>query len=100
MLLYVRNTRYSKASPSIAKGNSIHLSTQANVLNVLDAQVFYDLGVKRIVAARELSLKDAVAIKRAIPNLELEIFIHGSMCFAFSGRCLISALQSGRVPNR
>lgn len=78
----------------------IHLSTQANVLNVLDAEVFYEMGVKRIVAARELSLKDAREIKKHLPDLELEIFVHGSMCFAFSGRCLISALQSGRVPNR
>ncbi|HIY44456.1 MAG TPA: U32 family peptidase [Candidatus Helicobacter avistercoris] len=78
----------------------IHLSTQANVLNVLDAEVFYELGVKRIVAARELSLSDAVEIKKHLPDLELEIFVHGSMCFAFSGRCLISALQNGRVPNR
>ncbi len=78
----------------------IHLSTQANVLNVLDAEVFYEMGVKRIVAARELSLKDAIEIKKALPQLELEIFVHGSMCFAFSGRCLISALQNGRVPNR
>ena len=78
----------------------IHLSTQANVLNVLDAEVFHELGVKRIVAARELSLSDAVEIKKHLPDLELEIFVHGSMCFAFSGRCLISALQNGRVPNR
>lgn len=78
----------------------IHLSTQANVLNVLDAEVFYEMGVKRIVAAREMSLSDAVEIKKHLPDLELEIFVHGSMCFAFSGRCLISALQNGRVPNR
>ncbi len=78
----------------------IHLSTQANVLNVLDAEVFYELGVKRIVAAREMSLSDAIEVKKHLPDLELEIFVHGSMCFAFSGRCLISALQNGRVPNR
>ena len=89
-----------KLSKSIAPQIPIHLSTQANVLNVLDAQVFYEMGVKRIVAARELSLKDAIEIKKALPDLELEIFVHGSMCFAFSGRCLISALQNGRVPNR
>ncbi|MDD6054926.1 MAG: peptidase U32 family protein [Helicobacter sp.] len=89
-----------KLARKIAPEIPIHLSTQANVLNVLDAQVFYEMGVKRIVAARELSLKDAIEIKKALPELELEIFIHGSMCFAFSGRCLISALQSGRVPNR
>ncbi|CAM2949645.1 peptidase U32 family protein [Helicobacter burdigaliensis] len=89
-----------KLAKKIAPHIPIHLSTQANVLNVLDAEVFYEMGVKRIVAARELSLKDAIKIKEALPDLELEIFIHGSMCFAFSGRCLISALQSGRVPNR
>ncbi|MCE3040513.1 peptidase U32 family protein [Helicobacter anatolicus] len=78
----------------------IHLSTQANVLNILDAEVFYEMGVKRIVAAREMSLKDAIEIKKHLPDLEIEIFVHGSMCFAFSGRCLISSLQNGRVPNR
>lgn len=89
-----------KLCKQIAPNIPIHVSTQANVLNYLDAQVFFDMGVKRIVAARELSLKDAINIKEKIPALEIEIFIHGSMCFAFSGRCLISALQSGRVPNR
>ncbi|CCF82013.1 Putative protease [Helicobacter bizzozeronii CCUG 35545] len=58
------------------------------------------MGVKRIVVAREMSLNDVVAIKKELPDLELEVFVHGSMCFAFSGRCLISALQHGRVPNR
>ncbi|MDE5602853.1 MAG: U32 family peptidase, partial [Helicobacter sp.] len=89
-----------KLAQKIAPHIPIHLSTQANVLNVLDAEVFYEMGVRRIIAAREISLKDAISIKEALPNLELEIFIHGSMCFAFSGRCLISSLQSGRVPNR
>ena len=89
-----------KLCKEIAPKIPLHLSTQANVLNILDAEVFYEMGVKRIVAARELSLKDAIEIKKALPNLEIEIFCHGSMCFAFSGRCLISSLQSGRVPNR
>ena len=89
-----------KLAKSIAPNIPIHLSTQANVLNVLDAGVYYDMGVKRIVAAREISLSDCEEIKRVLPDLELEIFVHGSMCFAFSGRCLISALQHGRVPNR
>jgi putative protease len=85
-----------KVAPQIP----IHLSTQANVMNVLDAQVYYDMGVERIIVAREISLKDCEAIKKVLPNLELEIFVHGSMCFAYSGRCLVSALQTGRVPNR
>jgi len=89
-----------KMAHNIAPNIPIHLSTQANVMNALDAQVYYDMGVKRIIAAREISLKDCEAIKKAIPELEIEVFVHGSMCFAYSGRCLISALQMGRVPNR
>jgi len=78
----------------------LHLSTQANVMNVLDAKVYYDMGATRIITAREISLKDLKEIKKELPDLELEVFVHGSMCFAYSGRCLISTLQSGRVPNR
>jgi len=78
----------------------LHLSTQANVMNVLDAQVYYDMGATRIITAREISLRDLKEIKKELPDLELEVFVHGSMCFAYSGRCLISTLQSGRVPNR
>lgn len=89
-----------RLSKKIAPQIPIHLSTQANVLNYLDAQHYWDLGVKRIVAAREVSLKDLASIKERLPDLELETFVHGSMCFAYSGRCLISAVQSGRVPNR
>lgn len=86
----------AKLAPQIP----LHLSTQANVMNVLDAEVYYEMGARRIIAAREISLKDLKQIKSALPRLELEVFVHGSMCFAYSGRCLISSLQSGRVPNR
>jgi putative protease len=89
-----------KLSKKIAPNIPLHLSTQANVLNYLDAEFYYDLGVKRIITAREISLKDLEMIKKHVPELETEIFVHGSICFAFSGRCLISALQNGRVPNR
>jgi len=58
------------------------------------------MGATRIITAREISLKDLKLIKEELPDLELEVFVHGSMCFAYSGRCLISTLQSGRVPNR
>ncbi|AII14580.1 collagenase-like peptidase, U32 family [Campylobacter iguaniorum] len=84
----------------IAPKTEIHLSTQANVMNYLDAEIYHEMGATRIVAAREMSLKDAVLIKEKIPNLEIEIFCHGSMCFAYSGRCLVSAVQSGRLSNR
>lgn len=89
-----------KLAKRIAPHIPIHLSTQANVLSYLDAEVYYELGVSRIIAAREVSLKDLEQIKAKLPNLEIEIFVHGSMCFAYSGRCLISSLQSGRVSNR
>lgn len=84
----------------LAPNIPIHLSTQANVMNYLDAQVYYDMGVRRIIAAREISLKDVKEIKKHLPDMEIEIFVHGSMCFAYSGRCLVSAVQMGRVPNR
>jgi len=89
-----------KLCHDLAPDMPLHLSTQANVMNVLDAQIYHDMGATRIITAREISLKDLVAIKTEIPDLELEVFVHGSMCFAYSGRCLISTLQSGRVPNR
>ncbi len=84
----------------LAPNIQIHLSTQANVMNYLDAKVYMDMGARRIVMARELSLKDVVLIKEKLPELEIEIFCHGSMCFAYSGRCLISAVQNGRSSNR
>jgi putative protease len=84
----------------IAPEIPLHLSTQANVLNYMDAKAFYKMGVSRIIAAREVSLNDLKEIKEHIPELELEAFVHGSMCFAYSGRCLISSLQTGRVANR
>lgn len=89
-----------KLAKKIAPHIPLHLSTQANVLNYLDAEVYHDMGVKRIIAAREVSLKDLEQIKKHLPDLELEVFVHGSMCFAYSGRCLISSVQSGRVSNR
>ncbi|MCK5853801.1 MAG: U32 family peptidase [Sulfurovaceae bacterium] len=98
--LIVSSPGVVKMARRIAPHIPIHLSTQANVMNVLDAEVYYDMGVERIIVAREISLKDCEAIKKVLPKLELEIFVHGSMCFAYSGRCLVSALQTGRVPNR
>ncbi len=89
-----------KLAQKIAPHIPVHLSTQANVLSYLDAEVYSDMGVKRIIAAREVSLKDLEQIKKHLPHLELEVFVHGSMCFASSGRCLISSVQSGRVSNR
>jgi putative protease len=89
-----------KLAKKVAPSIPLHLSTQANVLNYLDAEFYYDQGVERIIAAREISLRDLEDVKKHLPDLELEVFVHGSMCFAYSGRCLVSAVQMGRVPNR
>jgi putative protease len=84
----------------IAPEIDIHLSTQANALNSWDYMAYRDLGVKRIIAAREATLKDLTKIKEKVPDIEIEIFVHGAMCFAYSGRCLLSAVQFGRNPNK
>jgi putative protease len=84
-------------APQIA----IHLSTQASCTNHLAARRYYDLGVRRIVLARELSLAEIAHIRKCVPDdLELEVFVHGAMCMAYSGRCLISAYLTGRDANR
>ncbi len=78
-----------------------HISTQAGIVNYQTAQVFYDMGAKRVVLARELSLEDIAGIRaKTNPELELEVFVHGSMCVSFSGRCLISSYMTGRDANR
>jgi putative protease len=84
----------------IAPEIDIHLSTQANALSSWDYMAYRDLGVKRIIAAREATLKDLIKIKEKVPEIEIEIFVHGAMCFAYSGRCLLSAVQFGRNPNK
>ncbi|WML35177.1 U32 family peptidase [Clostridium sp. OS1-26] len=79
----------------------IHLSTQANNVNWKSAIFWHKQGVKRIVLARELSLEEIKGIKRNIPeSCELEAFVHGSMCMAYSGRCVISNYMTGRDSNR
>lgn len=79
----------------------IHISTQAGAVSAAVCRAFYDLGAKRVVLAREVSLDEIKAIKAEIPKeLELEAFIHGSMCVSFSGRCTLSNYLTGRDANR
>lgn len=79
----------------------LHLSTQANNVNSRSAIFWHKIGLKRIILAREMSLKEIAQIKKDIPeDLELEAFIHGSMCMAYSGRCLLSNYMTGRDANR
>ncbi|KQC10909.1 MAG: hypothetical protein APR54_11520 [Candidatus Cloacimonas sp. SDB] len=78
----------------------IHISTQANVTSWKSAEFWYNQGAARIILARELSLPEIKIIKEKLPDLELEIFVHGAMCMAYSGRCLLSAFLNGRDANR
>lgn len=80
---------------------SIHLSTQASVTNYETIMFWYNLGIKRIVLARELSLQEIEEITNKIPrDLEIETFVHGAMCISYSGRCLLSNYMIGRDANR
>lgn len=79
----------------------VHLSTQAGIANYAAAAAAYDLGAKRVVLARELSLQDIAVIRdNTPPELELEAFVHGAMCMSVSGRCLLSHYLTGRDANR
>jgi U32 family peptidase len=77
----------------------IHLSTQANTTNWQSAKFWHKQGAKRIVLARELNIEEIKEIHEKVPKLELEYFIHGAMCMAYSGRCLLSSWQVGRSSN-
>lgn len=79
----------------------VHMSTQTGIVNYATANALYDMGVRRVVLARELSLKDIAEIRRNIPeDMDIEVFVHGAMCVSFSGRCLLSAYLTGRDANR
>ncbi|MDD6770267.1 peptidase U32 family protein [Inconstantimicrobium porci] len=79
----------------------LHLSTQANNVNWKSAKFWHSMGVKRIVLARELTLNEIKKIRAELPeDCDLEAFVHGSMCMAYSGRCLLSNYMTGRDSNR
>lgn len=84
-----------RVAPSIP----LHVSTQANTTNIEDVKFWQSLGVARTVLARELTLKEIAAIHKAVPDIELEVFAHGSMCISYSGRCLMSNYMTGRHAN-
>ena len=79
----------------------LHLSTQANNVNWKSAIFWHNQGIKRIVLARELSMKEITELREKLPeSCEIEAFVHGSMCMSYSGRCLISNYMTGRDSNR
>ena len=88
---------FAAAAPAL----ELHVSTQANCMNYRTAAVWASLGAKRVVLARELSLADIRALREKLdPSIELEAFVHGAMCMAYSGRCLISSYLASRSGNR
>ncbi len=78
----------------------IHLSTQASTMNSESVRFWKEQGVVRIILARELNLDRIRVIKDKVPQIELEAFVHGAMCIAYSGRCLLSSFMTGRSANR
>ncbi len=79
---------------------NVHISTQANVCNYEAIKFYKDLGASRVNLARELTLKEIKDIKKNVKNIELEIFGHGAMCIAYSGRCLLSYFLNKVYPNK
>lgn len=78
----------------------LHLSTQANCCNAEAARIYRDMGFKRIILGREVSLDGINTIKQKVPDVEIEVFAHGAMCLAYSGRCFLSSWMTGRSGNR
>lgn len=78
----------------------LHLSTQASCINSSAAKLYHKLGFKRVILGREASMDDIKRIKDAVPELELEAFVHGAMCMSYSGRCMLSSFLTGRGANQ
>ena len=79
---------------------TIHLSVQANTVNFAGVKFWQKLGVSRIILSRELSLDEIKEIRQECPDIELEVFVHGALCIAYSGRCLLSGYFNHRDPNQ
>ena len=78
----------------------IHLSVQANTVNYAAVRFWKSLGIERIILSRELSLNEIEEIRQKCPDIELEVFVHGALCIAYSGRCLLSGYFNHRDPNQ
>ncbi len=78
----------------------IHLSVQANTVNYAGVKFWQSLGLERVILSRELSLDEIEEIRQLCPDMELEVFVHGALCIAYSGRCLLSGYFNHRDPNQ
>ncbi|MDN0082296.1 tRNA 5-hydroxyuridine modification protein YegQ [Crenobacter sp. SG2305] len=78
----------------------IHLSVQANTTNLMGVKFWQKIGLTRVILSRELSLDEIAEIRQECPDMELEVFVHGALCIAYSGRCLLSGYFNHRDPNQ
>jgi len=78
----------------------LHLSVQANTLNFAAVQFWQQQGISRVILSRELALEEIEQIRAKVPSMELEVFVHGALCMAYSGRCLLSGYMDKRDPNQ
>jgi len=78
----------------------IHLSVQMNTVNYAAVKFWQSMGIKRVILSRELSLDEVAEIRQQCPDIELEVFVHGALCIAYSGRCLLSGYFNHRDPNQ
>jgi putative protease len=78
----------------------VHLSVQANAVNYAAVNFWKSVGIKRVILSRELSLDEVEEIRQKCPDIELEVFVHGALCIAYSGRCLLSGYANHRDPNQ
>ena len=78
----------------------IHLSVQANTMNWAAVKFWHTMGVERVILSRELSLDEVEEIRQRCPEMEIEVFVHGALCIAYSGRCLLSGYINKRDPNQ
>ncbi len=78
----------------------VHLSVQANAMNYASVKFWHSVGIERVILSRELSLDEIEEIRQQCPEMELEVFVHGALCMAYSGRCLLSGYINHRDPNQ
>lgn len=98
--LIVQDIGLLSVLPEVFPDLALHASTQMTIHNQAGAELLKANGVKRVVLARELSREETAAIHKAVPDIELEIFVHGALCYSYSGQCLLSSVVGGRSGNR
>ncbi len=98
--LIVQDLGFMHALRQVIPKIKVHASTQMTIHNSEGAQYLENQGIKRVVMAREMQMEDIQAVKQAAKNIEIEVFVHGALCFSYSGQCLFSSMVGGRSGNR